>query len=683
MHSIPKREDMDPSRFTVVEATIDSLCEALDAGIVTSVELVARYLNRIAYYDRSTTSLNSVPVLNPSAFEEARASDVRRARGEVRGALDGIPYTAKDSYRVHGLTVASGSPAFANLVAGDDAFAIRRLRDEGAVFLGRTNMPPMAAGGMQRGVYGRAESPYSADFLTSAFGSGSSNGSGTATAASLAAFGLGEETWSSGRAPASNNALVAYTPSRGVISVRGNWPLVPTMDVVVPHTRSISDMKHVLDAVVADDPETSGDLWRMQPWVPLPLPSQVRPPSFIDLDDLPLAGLRLAAPRIYINGAPESAHPIDTRESVMELWRGMRADLEAAGAEVVETAFPVVENYEKLHPSAQDFVERGYVSKAFLQDEVGDLSVWAFDNFLRENADPFLHRLADVEPSQIVPSPRGALEDRYGAFEFDMAYDISEYVARATQFSPDWTRIGSLEAGMRGLERTRQVDFEEWLAAEKIDAVIFPTAADVGPADADVHCTSAELAWRNGVWVSNGNLVPRHLGIPTVTIPMGVMADTCMPVGLTIAGAAYDDVALIRLASAMESLRPRRLAPPLTPSLRNESLFADPKPAADPPLEVRIKHVSVEPAKGGSIVTFSAVVAGDSQFEHVAYIDGVRVRTVAVDGRVTGERSVVSDAYSHEHSEWRQPYGPLVVLVARTAAGAMAGAVGTTPFSPL
>ena len=155
---------------------------------------------------------------------------------------------------MRGLPVTAGSPAFANLVANDDAFAVAQLRAAGAICLGLTNMPPMAAGGMQRGLYGRAESPYSAGFLTSAFGSGSSNGSGTATAASFAAFGLAEETWSSGRAPASNNALVAYTPSRGVISVRGNWPLVPTMDVVVPHARSVDDLLHLLDAVVADDP---------------------------------------------------------------------------------------------------------------------------------------------------------------------------------------------------------------------------------------------------------------------------------------------------------------------------------------------------------------------------------------------------------------------------------------------
>ena len=88
---------MTTEAFTVVEADIDRLHAALDAGVVTSVELVARYLNRIGAYDRSGIRLNAVPVLNPRVFDEARAADARRARGEQRGRLDGIPFTAKDS----------------------------------------------------------------------------------------------------------------------------------------------------------------------------------------------------------------------------------------------------------------------------------------------------------------------------------------------------------------------------------------------------------------------------------------------------------------------------------------------------------------------------------------------------------------------------------------------------------
>lgn len=207
-----------------------------------------------------------------------------------------------------------------------------------------------------------------------------------------------------GRAPASHNALVAYTPSRGLISVRGNWPLVPTMDVVVPHTRSMDDLRSVLDAVVVDDPVTDGDLWRTQPWIALPRPSEVRPDSFAALEPLPLAGLRMAIPRIYINGDPGNASPIVTRDSVMRLWTALRADLEAAGAEVVETDFPVVDRYEKLHPGDEDFLDRGFVTREFLDDEVGDLAVWAMDAFLRQNGDPALDRLADADASRIFPT---------------------------------------------------------------------------------------------------------------------------------------------------------------------------------------------------------------------------------------------------------------------------------------
>ncbi len=674
---------MTTEAFTVVDADVAALRAALDAGTVTSVELVARYLNRIAAYDRAGIRLNAVPVLDPRAFAEAREADRRRARGRVRGPLDGIPFTAKDSYRVRGLTVAAGSPAFADLIAGDDAFAVERLREAGAVFLGLTNMPPMAAGGMQRGVYGRAESPYNADFLSSAFGSGSSNGSGTATAASFAAFGLGEETWSSGRAPASHNALVAYTPSRGVISVRGNWPLVPTMDVVVPHTRSMDDLRAVLDAIVDDDPRTDGDLWRSQPWIPLPSPSAVRPESFAALEPLPLAGLRLAVPRMYINGDPDNASPIVTRDSILRLWADLRADLEAAGAEVVETDFPVVDRYEKLHPGDEDFLDRGHVTRAFLDDEVGDLAVWAMDAFLRQNADPALNRLADVEAARIFPHPAGALPDRYGILHYDISYDIGAYVARAREWEPDWRDVPSLEAGLRGLEHTRRVDFEEWMDAGAFDAVVFPTQSDVGPADADVNPVSADIAWRNGVWVSNGNLVPRHLGIPTVTVPMGTMDDIGMPVGLTIAGPAYSDTRLVQLGSAITALGDRRTTPPRTPALADETVFPTARPVGAGELRVVVDAVETEDDGDETIVRFTATVSGGVAREHAGFVDGARVEAKVDGDRLQGSARVSAAAHRTPVSPWVAPYGPLVVVVVRDDDGVVAGDLATTAGSPL
>ena len=566
--------------FEVTEVSIAELRAALEAGRTTAVELVNAYLARIDAYDGADTAtrLNAVVVHNPDALIEAEASDARRARGETLSPLDGIPYTAKDSYLVKGLTAASGSPAFKDLVAQRDAFTVERLRAAGAICLGKTNMPPMANGGMQRGVYGRAESPYNANYLTAPFASGSSNGAGTATAASFSAFGLAEETWSSGRGPASNNGLCAYTPSRGVISVRGNWPLTPTMDVVVPFARSMADLLEVLDVVVADDADTRGDLWRLQPWVPIPKASEVRPASYLELAASPeaLNGKRLGVPRMYINqdelagtsekpgiGGP-TGQRIHTRASVIALWEQARAALEKAGATVVEVDFPLVSNCEGDRPGAPTVYNRGLVSREFLHDELWELSGWAFDDFLRANGDPKLNQLADVDGPQIFPHDPGTLPNR----EDDLAAGMDEYVRMAQRGLKAWDEIASVPDGLRGLEKTRQLDLEQWMDELGLDAVLFPTVADVGPADADVNLQSADIAWSNGIWVANGNLAIRHLGVPTVTVPMGVMADIGMPVGLTFAGRAYDDNALLQLASAYESTGSKRQIPPRTPPLK-------------------------------------------------------------------------------------------------------------------
>lgn len=564
----------------VTEVSIAQLRAALESGQTTAVELVQAYLERIAAYDGAdtATALNAVVVPNPSALAEAEAADARRASGQTLGPLDGIPYTAKDSYLVKGLTAASGSPAFAGLVAQRDAFTVERLRAAGAICLGKTNMPPMANGGMQRGVYGRAESPYNAEFLTAPFASGSSNGAGTATAASFAAFGLAEETWSSGRGPASNNGLCAYTPSRGIISVRGNWPLTPTMDVVVPFARTMADLLEILDVVVADDPDTRGDLWRLQPWVPIPKVASVRPASYVQLAVSPaaLAGKRFGVPRMYINADPlagtaeqpgiggPTGQRIHTRASVIDLWQQARHALEAAGAEVVEVDFPLVSNCEGDRPGAPTVFNRGIVDPAFLHHELWDLTAWAFDDFLRANGDPALNRLVDVDGPLIFPHDPGTLPNREG----DLAAGMDEYVKMAERGITPWDQIDTLADGLRALEHTRKIDLEDWMQALKLDAVVFPTVADVAPAKADVDPAAADIAWSNGVWVANGNLAIRHLGVPTVTVPMGLMADIGMPVGLTFAGRAYDDTQLLRLAAAFEATGQRRVIPLRTPPLQ-------------------------------------------------------------------------------------------------------------------
>ena len=199
----PRRPRSDRmSTFDVVEASIADLRDALEAG-TSRAKRSSPPTSRASTPTtaRHGTALNAVVVRNPEALAEARASDARRAAGNVRGPARRHPVHGEGQLPRAGAHRGRRQPRLRRprRAAGrlhDRAPARRAARSASASRTCR----PMANGGMQRGVYGRAESPYNADFLTAAFGSGSSNGSGTATAASFAAFGLGEETWSSGRA---------------------------------------------------------------------------------------------------------------------------------------------------------------------------------------------------------------------------------------------------------------------------------------------------------------------------------------------------------------------------------------------------------------------------------------------------------------------------------------------------
>lgn len=560
---------MEPGSLNLVEASIADLQQALSTGALTSVDLVARYLRRISVYDGQDLALNAIPILNTKVFDEAAASDDRRASGAPPRHLEGIPYTVKDSYKVKGMTAASGSPAFKDLVANEDAFTVAAIREAGGVLIGRTNMPPMAYGGMQRGVYGRAENPYNKDFLAAAWASGSSNGSAVSTAASMAAFGMGEETVSSGRSPASNNALVAYTPSKGWISIRGNWPLYPTCDVVVPHTRTMDDMLRLLEVVTARDPSTTGDFWRDQPFVKL-----AEPWGGLDGPDIlrtvsssrSLEGIRVAVPDMYIGGAsPEGAIPVFTSDEVQRLWRNAKRQLEALDAEVVVVPdFPVVTGYENPEMLPDEFAR---LPDDWNSYERGALVAHGWETFLRENADPKISSLAAVDERTIwPPSMRTEAELHHLPARNAIHWGkLAGYTHGKSIYETE-----NLDVAVRSLELMRKQLCDDYLARHGCHCFAFPSQGDVGAADADVNPEAAAHAWRNGVWYSNGNRALRHLGVPSVTVPMGVIEDKEVPVGLTFAGRAYDDVDLLRWANAFEKRTRLRTVPKHTPPLESD-----------------------------------------------------------------------------------------------------------------
>ncbi|KAF1942822.1 amidase signature enzyme [Clathrospora elynae] len=556
--------------LNIVEASIEDIRRALDSGSITSVDLVISYLNRIATYD-TCSGLNAFTVFNEKVLDDAAASDARRAQGQPLRPLEGIPYTIKDSYKVAGLTVTNGSPALKGVMSSEDSAIAKKLRDAGAVLIGKTNMPPMAAGGMQRGMYGRAESPYNPKYLTGAFSSGSSNGAATSVASSMAAFGMGSETVSSGRSPASNNALVCYTPSKGLLSCRGLWPLYITCDVPVPYARSVSDMLEILNTIATPDENTSGDFIREQKHVQIPKPQEndyttMRNPKA-------LKGKRIGVPKMYIgqkDSDPHAKHPYVSHE-VIEIWEETAKDLKALGAEIIYTDFPLVTNYENDSVSGEANNVDGRPANWNLLER-GLLIAQAWNEFLVQNDDLKIKCLADIkDPKMLFPKPPDYLPDRFLEVRNWIDYPGLPKMVKEGSIHD----IEGMEQALKALEFQRKRDLEDWMDAQNLDVIAFPAQGDVGLADLETNFDSTTHSLRNGVKYSNGNRAIRHLGVPTVSVPMGVMREKGMPVNLTFAGKAYEDVKLLEYAYAFEQTGKKRVSPPLTPMLKTDIVHAN------------------------------------------------------------------------------------------------------------
>lgn len=647
-----------------MEAELLDLQYALSNGAITSVELVNRYLQRIWLYDARGPCLNSIPILNTDVFDEAFAADRRRAEGKSRGPLDGIPYTIKDSMLYAGMTCASGSPAFTGLTAQKDCFVASQLRNAGAICIGRTNTPPMMASGMHRGIYGRAESPYNLDYLTAAFSSGSSNGSATSTAASFAGFGLGSETVSSGRSPASNNGLVAYTPSRAVISPRGVWPLYPTCDVLVPHTRTVKDMLLLLDVLTREDPEVSGNFWLEQPFVKInktKLPSSMT--SLADEAEGVLRGKTVAVPKMFIGKHDAKAQPIVVSKDVIELWEQARKSLELLGATVIETDFPLVSNYDYDPATGLNNNVKGFPDD-WNAIERGKLVAFSWDDWLAENGGEKYPGLSVVDGSEIFPRPADYLPDKYAETKNYMNYPGLVEIAkkRDRKIETIYTIPGMGEA-LCALEAQRKRDLDDWMDAQAIDLVVFPANGDVGKADLETNEDSAKDALQDGVKYSNGNRAIRHMGVPTVSVAMGIMEASRMPVNLTIAGKSGSDADLLQYAYAFEQATKKRVAPPLTPPLPSDEITALGSGIAFAPedfedqLQVVIERSEIDIS--GQSVNASGSVKGISEAEDVEleiYIDGKRLKQDAVN--VSTEQRPI-EWTAHGHFEAYAPKTPL------------------------
>jgi Asp-tRNA(Asn)/Glu-tRNA(Gln) amidotransferase A subunit family amidase len=299
----------------VFEASAVELQRAMTDRRTTAAALVDAYLARIAAFDQQGPALNAMIRLNPRARAEAAALDAERRRGRVRGPLHGIPIILKDNFDTRGWATSAGSLALATHVPLQDGFVVRRLREAGAVIIGKSNMHELAAGittisslgGQTRNPYDPARCP-----------GGSSGGTGAAIAASFAAIGWGTDTCGSIRIPAAYGSLFGLRPTQGLVSRDGIVPLALTQDIAGPLARTVTDLAIALDAVTgpdAADPATAVLAGR-------PIP------RFADsLSRDALRGARLGLLRPYFRNADS-----DVADTVRSAARA----LQSSGAEVID-----------------------------------------------------------------------------------------------------------------------------------------------------------------------------------------------------------------------------------------------------------------------------------------------------------------------------------------------------------
>lgn len=312
------------STFDVFEKSIVDLLAAQRIGTVTSHDLVEKYLERIRAYDKQGPALNAMIALNPRALEDADALDAERRAGRLRGPLHGIPVVVKDNYATAGMPTTAGTLALAGFQTGRDAFMVKRLRDAGAVILGKTNLHELAygitsissAGGQTRNPYDPTRNP-----------GGSSGGTGAAVAASFAAAGMGTDTCGSIRNPASENSLWGLRGTLGLSSRDGIVPLSHTQDIGGPLTRTVGDLILMLDYTVgmdAADPLTREGAGR----IPRSYNSTV--------GDAGLGDVNIGVLTPLFGAAPED-------QEVARIVREALENIRSLGAGVVEIPFPALD----------------------------------------------------------------------------------------------------------------------------------------------------------------------------------------------------------------------------------------------------------------------------------------------------------------------------------------------------
>ena len=520
--------------FVVEETTIAEVHQAMADGRITAEALVQAYLDRIEAYDKAGPYLNSLIVVNERALERARELDSIYAASGPVGPLHGIPVIVKDNYDTYDLPTTNGILALKHSIPPDDAYQVRKVREAGAIILAKANLAEFATSGaytVSSVLPGFSRNPYDTKRVTA----GSSGGTAAAVAANFGTVGLGTDTGSSIRGPASHQALVGFRLTQGLASRDGIAPLNSDRDVGGPIARTVGDAVAVLEVIAGYDPADT-----------ITKASQGRvPESYLtSLDSAGLVGARIGVLRAFFEvvdaqetGPEPTPFVRDTTQSeeeqqdneppeprtvhpeVLRLLEQALADMAAAGATIVDSVeIPHLDSLRSAIPSVPRFEHD-------------------FDTYMAQRPGGPVSSMQDILDSG----------DFYPRLRSNLARAVEE--EGPPEEHEDWARYW---------EATRELRDAVVAAMDSagVDVLVYPT----------YNYPPRLIGDENTTYGANSATLSPPTGFPAFNVPMGYSFGT-LPAGLQLLGRPFDEPTLIRISYAYEHATRHRRPPESTPPL--------------------------------------------------------------------------------------------------------------------
>jgi len=493
-------------QLQLMEASIDEIHRGLQSGKLTCHSLVQQYLDRIKAYDQQGPTLNAMLYVNPNVLEQADAMDKQFKRGAKLKPLHCIPVLLKDNFDTADMPTTGASLALKGMQPSKDAFTVARLRQNGALIIGKTNMHELALAGLTTSsLGGQTRNPYE----LSRTPGGSSGGTGVALAANFATVGTGSDTVNSIRSPASANSLVGLRPTRGLISRTGVIPVSFTQDAAGPLARTVADVAVMLDVMAGydpDDPVTALGIGRI-------------PATYTaSLDRTGLRGARLGVLRTLFGTGPDHQEVNRVMANALEVLKGHGAILVDIDDAALDTG--------KLN---SDLDVQKYEYKFDL------------NNYLKAQHDSPVHSLAELVASGKYH--KASLEKFLASAEsYENGLSEPDYKDRRVKIDDLRVRLANL------------------MAKNDVVALVYPHQKRLPVMIGEVNQVE-----RNGILASLPGFpaitVPAGFSSPTESAPIGV------PVGIEFLGQPFSEPQLLRIAYGFEQAtharKPPQSAPPL------------------------------------------------------------------------------------------------------------------------